>query len=338
MIRPGPSDKDALVTDDGLVFCVFSYLHEPDRITAYLQYLPGGPDPRRDRVKPMDFPYVGAVVGTMDWLADHHPHYVDTCPVRGVRLPLVPVGRIARYYRPEVRLAELLAAPRDSLEELAAQFARAIAAAAAIPLTALGITGSVLLDLHDPATSDIDLVVYGCAAAERVRQAFLAGQIEGVTGMTPPRVERWLHLMSTRHPHTLEEAAYFIARRWNYGFYRGREFSIKAIRSQDEILEPWPSRPYRHGGLVRVRATISQAWESGYLPAVYGLTDLQWLNGSEAVPAATVASFEGLYAGAFDPGQRVEICGRWEETGPGHYQIVVGSAEFSGREYIRLAM
>jgi uncharacterized protein len=330
-----PRDKDYSQTHDGLYFCVYAYLHEPERITAYLQYLPGGPDPRRDRVKPMDFPHVGAVVSTMDWLAANYPQYVAVCPIRQVRLPLVPVSRIARYYRPEERLAAILAAPHDPLEQLAGDFARAVAEAADIPLGALGITGSVLLDIHDPETSDLDLVVYGRETAERVHRAFAGGVVPDVAPMPPHRTERWLRLISTVHPHTREEAAYFIRRRWNYGFHRGREFGIKAVRRHDEITERLPDRPYRHGGLVRLQATIADAGESCFLPAIYRLTDLHWLDG-EPMPIATAAAFEGLYAGAFDAGQRIEITGRWEETGDGRCQVVVGSEAFRGREYMRL--
>lgn len=329
-----PLDKDYVQTTEGLFFCVYSYLHEPERLTAYLQYLPGGPDPRRDRVKPMDFPHVGAVADVMAWLKEHHPEYVAHCPIRGLELPLVPMARVSRYFRPEERLQAILREPKDELEALAAAFARTVAASAEIGLDDLGITGSVLLDVHDPATSDIDLVVYGREAALRVKAAFLQGHVPDVTSMTPARVERWLSLMSTHHPHTRAEAAYLVGRRWNYGFWRGREFGIKPVRAVAAVTDLFPTVPYQHGDLVCLRARITDASEGIYLPAVYRLTDAEPMDG-DASGIDSVASFEWLYAGAFDAGQCVEIRGRREEIGPGQVRVAVGTALYRGHEYIR---
>lgn len=353
-----PLDKDYLLTTDGLYFCVFSYLHPPDGYTAYLQYLPGPPgsDPRRGRIKPMDFPHVGAVAGTMDWLREHYPHYVRFCPVRSVELPLVPKARVARYYQPGPRLEQVLAEPRDLLEAEVAEFAQVLARASGLPLTAFGVTGSVLLDVHDPDSSDMDLVVYGTAAAARVREAVLVGRVPDLAPMRADRVERWLRLMSTHHPITRDEAAYFVGRRWNYGFFRGREFSIKAVRTPAEVTEAYGARTYQGVGLVTVRGRVADAAEAAFLPAVYRLEGVEVVAGPSETPAdavagppvapadavagppvalAEVVAFEGLYQGAFDPGQAVEVCGKLERASDGTYRVVVGSAEYRGREYMK---
>lgn len=334
-----PKDKDGIRTDDGLYFCVFSYLHPPDGYTAYLQYLPVPADRAGARNKPMDFPHVGAVVSTTDWLEANHPRYVRRCPVRGVRLPIVPAERVAAYICPERRMAEILRRPGDPLEEDVAAFTTAIAAASGVPQEAFGVTGSVAMRVHDPAGSDIDLVVYGEANARRVRAAFLAGNVEGVKPMPEARIERWLRLIPQHHSHTREEAAYLIAQRWNYGFFRGREFSLRAVRADAEIAERYGAERYRACELVRLQARITGG-QPMFVPALYELAEVRTLEGP-AAPVTRVVSFEWLYAGAFYPGQAIEVQGKLEAILPGDdrgragWRVVVGSAEHRGREYIR---
>jgi predicted nucleotidyltransferase len=179
-----PKDRDFLLTVDGLLFCVVGYLHPPDRLTAYVKYAPltsspspsgrGGTGVRVWRRGEVTYDRVLArysldsVRDTLRFLQENYPHYIHHCPVRDMVFSMVPLDRVAEYYVPEVRLAEIMAAPRDPLEEEAAALAAQLAQATGIPVTALGVTGSLLPGIHNPAFSDIDLTVYGSADAWRV--------------------------------------------------------------------------------------------------------------------------------------------------------------------------
>lgn len=331
-----PREKDYIRTDDGLYFCVFSYRHPPDGYAAYLQYLPTAGHPRRDRIKPMDFPHVGAVARTMGFLADKYPHYVR--PGREHPLPVVPAERVAVYYCPEQRLCELLAGPRDELERLIAQMARDLADAAGIPITSLGVTGSVLLDVHHPPTSDIDLVVYGAPAARRVREALRAGRVPGARPMLPEWLRTWQNHILRHLGLSPEAAAYFIRRAWYRGWYGGREFSIRPVRTDAEIQAGGDGCPaegdWRPAGPMRVRARVAGAAEAMFVPACYPLEHVQVLEGMPLRPARLVA-YEGIYADALDPGQEVEAMGKLEVRADGDRRLVVGTLEYRGREYIR---
>ncbi|BDG60443.1 hypothetical protein caldi_15330 [Caldinitratiruptor microaerophilus] len=347
-----PWDRDLIRSVDGLYFTVYGYEHPPGGAACFLQYVPVPGDPGRG-AKPMDYPHGGAVVETTRWLAEHYPHYVR--PGRGSPLPVVPAGRVGAYFRPAEGLAGIRRrGPRDALEETLLEFTDLLARAAGIPPERLGITGSLLLGVHDPATSDMDLAIYGREQALRAREAIVGGCLPHVTRVPPEHRARWLRRMTVHHPHSPAEALYLIERRWHYGYYRGREFSLKAVRDPAGPPPPVPG-PGRALGRVRVRGTVADAADGCFTPALYRLRDLEWAGGAPAglAPDADlpVWSFEALYSWAFDPGQRVEVDGVLEEalapdTGgagpadragsPGsRLRVLVGTAGGAGRDGMR---
>lgn len=348
-----PWDRDLIRTVEGLYFTVYGYDHPPGGAACFLQYVPRPGRPGRG-LKPMDYPHGGAVVETTAWLARHHPVYV--APGRGSPLPVVPEERVEAYFSPCAGLAAIRQrGPRDALEEEVLAFTDLLSRVAGIPPERLGITGSVLLGVHDPATSDMDVVICGGDMARRARDAILAGAVPDVTPVPPDHAARWLRLMTAHHPHTPAEARYLIGRRWHYGYWRGREFSLKTVRDpavRDPAGAPpgaacgpraAPSGggrpPARALGRVRVRGTVASADEACYTPAVYTLADVTWPDGSAGaagpVPELPVWSFEALYSWAFDPGQRVEAVGLLEEAG-GDLRLLVGTAAGAGSECMRV--
>lgn len=100
--------------------------------------------------------HVRHVVETIGFLRRDYARYVWTDPTSDLTFSFVPRDAVARYYRPEARLAEILAGSGDALETEVAGLVRRLTAASGLPAAAFGITGSVR-----PAFSDIDLIVYG---------------------------------------------------------------------------------------------------------------------------------------------------------------------------------
>jgi len=117
----------------------------------------------------------------------------------------------------------------------------------------------------------------------------------------------------------------FAERRWNYGVYMGTYFSVHPVRTDSEVAEAYGDNRYIPLGGVRGSATVADASEGIYLPAVYGLEDVETDSGREV---AEVASYEGLYADMFYEGERIEFGGVLErvEGKRGVHRVVVGGA------------
>jgi predicted nucleotidyltransferase len=158
-------DRDFVETVEGFLFCLVGYLHPPDRYTAYLKYTPApiGRWARADIFYHRELPFyhVRNVMVTLEALARDHPRYVWHDPVRDLRFSFVPREAVRTYYQPEARLADLLRQPKDALEEDVAALGQLLSSASGVAPEHFGITGSILLRLHDPAFSDIDLGDFG---------------------------------------------------------------------------------------------------------------------------------------------------------------------------------
>jgi len=335
-----PKERDFLRTREGMFFCVTGYLHPPDRYTAYLKYSPDPLGKWRDGEtayrRELPYYHVRNVLETLHYLERRYPWYVYDCPVRGIRFSMVPREYVVRYYAPQERLAGILAEPRDPLEEETRSLAMEVAACAGIGPEDLGVTGSILIGLHDPAFSDIDLLVYGLENARKVRETLSEGRSPQIRRPDAEFIARWCRRITERFPLTLEEAQYVAGRRWNYGFYRGRYFSIHPTRTDAEITEQYGEHIYRGRGAARIQAVVVEAGESLFLPAVYRVGDVRVLDGApEAVEVREVVACEGLYCDVADAGQEIEALGKLESVDGEPRRLVIGTTWLKGAEYIK---
>ena len=334
-----PKDRDFVETVEGMLFCVVDYLHPPGKVTAYLKYSPA-PEGRWQRDgaafhRELAYYHAHQVGQTLDYLEAHYPEYIDTCPVRDMRFSMIPHERVALYYRPEARLAQVLERPGDSMEQELAALTESLLAATGIPLESLGITGSMLLGIHNPSFSDLDIIVYGVEAADCLRSVLAGPGIPGVGPVMPSVLARWRRDSMDHHGLSEAQVDWLITRRWNYASYEGRRYlSFHPTRSDAEIREHYGDHTYRDAGVCRLRAVVTDAAEAIYLPAIYRVAQVHFLEGPEA-DVREIRSYEGLFGEVADAGQEIEARGKLEriDGGPAH-RLVIGSSHRAGREYV----
>ena len=326
-MRP-PKDRDFVETVEGLFFCLVGYLHPPGRYAAYLKYTPAhaGKWARGDVAYRRELPYyhVRHVRRTLEWLEAEHPRYLWTDPATGLRFSHVPVDWVARYYVPEHRLAEIVANPADPLERETRDLATLLAGAAGLPLEALGVSGSILLGLHNPAFSDIDFLVYGADSARRLRAVIDGLEGEGLVRLPEGRRAQWRAETSTRFGLDGDAVANLEARRWHYRLFRGRYVSFHPTHADHEIREAYGDRRYTPLGRAVAEARVTDAGEAMFLPAVYRVADVRWHEGGPG-PLEEIVAFEGLYCNAADAGERIVVTGHLEADRAGGRRLVVGS-------------
>jgi predicted nucleotidyltransferase len=334
-----PKDRDFVETSEGLFFCVVGHLHPPDRYAAYLKYVPAatGKWARGEVSYRRQLPYyhVRHVVETIEFLKRDYPRYVWSDPTSDLTFSFVHRDAVARYYRPEARLAEILAGPGDALEAEVAALVRRLTESSGLPAAAFGITGSVLLGLHNPAFSDIDLLVYGARNAARVKAAVAALTGDGLDALPEERRAPWRRETAERFGLPADAVATIEARRWNYFLAGGRYVSIHPTRSDEEITEAYGEARYRAIGPATVDATVTDATESVFLPAVYRVADVRVVEG-EARAVGEIRSFEGLFCQLADRGDWVRATGRLEAREDGVARLVVGTAAVPGGGVMRV--
>jgi len=338
-----PKDRDFLETAEGLFFCVVGYLHPPDAFTAYLKYRPGSRG-RWERggvryVRMMDAYSAANMKSSSEWLRSQFPHYLARCRVRGIELPLVPRGRVVRYYMPEVRLMELMGGPRDPLEHRVCQLVDLLSGESRVPASCFGITGSILLNIHNPSFSDIDLVVFGARNARRVARAAKRLLDEG---QLEPYTEREITVWKRRQARLFDLPKEYVERlvwpSWSRGRIEGTPYSLLPVRTDEEISEEYEEERFKALGVVELTATVSGDDESLFIPAIYDVKDVTLHQGPKRTPPITkVVSFEGVFAGCARRGQHIRVRGTLEEVRDRRrrilrYQVVIGT--FTSRGWL----
>jgi predicted nucleotidyltransferase len=338
--RRKPKDRDFIETLEGLLFCVVGYLHPPDKTTAYLKYSPAeqGQWQRSGTAyhRELAFYHAHQVALTLEDLEQHYPQYIHDCPVRDMRFSMVPHDRVRTYYDPQARLTEILAHPNDALEEETVRVVAEIQRTAGIPAAELGITGSILLSIHNPAFSDIDLVVYGRKNAQVLRGIMSDLALEGASPMDEAYKDDWRQGVEKHFGLTSSQADWLVSRRWNFVYFGqgAHVVSLHPTRTDDEILEVYGEHMYRDAGTARIQATITNADDAIFLPAIYMVDRVHFLEG-QAVELTEICTYEGLFGQIGEAGQRVEARGKLEriDGGPNH-RLVIGSSHRTGSEYI----
>jgi uncharacterized protein len=335
-----PGDREFFQTIDGMFFCVTGYLHPPDRYTAYLKY---SPDPKgkwkQGKIayrRELPYYHVRNVSKTLDFLEAQYPDYVTYCPVRGIRFSLIPRHCVDRYFNPRQCLTRILVDPRDPLEKEVCNLVGEIAGCSGVRPDNFGITGSILIGLHNQNWSDIDLLVYGRKNSGAVRRTLAAGDSDGIRKADVEQRKQWCKRVSERFSLTFEEAWGFSLRRWNYGFFQNRYFSIHPVRTDSEITEDYGDHRYRSIGVSRIRAAVHSIDDSMFLPATYGVHQVQVLEGSpEGAEIREIVSYEGLFCDVVDAGRKIEARGKIETVDGRPWRMVIGAAGKNGVGFIK---
>jgi hypothetical protein len=343
----GFRDRDYLRTPEGYLFCVLGSVHPADRAIAYLKYVPdpsgmwGRADERLRRA--LRNYTMHDLLETFQFLEQHHPEYLYDSSVMGIKISAVPVNRISAHFKPEEKLLQLSRMERpDDLQRKAFELASLISDESGVPLRFFGVTGSILLDIHRDF-SDIDLTVYGRRASESVKEALkqiYSEEDHPIRRFDKERIREWCQRRARMHSLSYEEAARIFEKRWNRGLFVGIAFSIHPVRLEEEVHEKYGDRIYRPRGMIKIEARVSDSSEADFLPSIYKVEEVRVLEGEKVTDITEVTSYEGLYGGLAEEGEKILSYGKLEtiidkRTGEQYHRVLVGSKEARGSDYIK---
>ncbi|RLI31704.1 hypothetical protein DRO51_03430 [Candidatus Bathyarchaeota archaeon] len=338
-------DRDYIQTIENLFFCVVGYVHPPGRVISYLKYIPrnnlkGG----YERI--LAFYTIPNIEKTLTYLEKNYPKYIiyDN-KTYGSKFSSVPLSSIKLHLRPEERVSEIIAQDKklDYLESKALKFILKLSEVSGVPTKFFGITGSILLKIHNPDFSDIDITVYGLENSLKVKEAVLdmyEDPSSGLSKFTGKLLRDWCNDKAKLYPLTVKEAEELYRRIWNRGIFEEKMFSIHPTRLSNEIREKYGEKIIHQKDLVDVDVKILDAEESIFMPSTYKVEETICRSPKIKVDIDELVSYEGLYCGIFSEGEWVSVRGVLEEVedkrkGKSYFRVVVGSLKAKGKDYIK---
>jgi len=342
----GYRDRDYVQTIEEYFFCVIGPVHPQDRVIAYLKYVPDpagnwGQKNRRFR-RVLRYYTVMDLLETLKFL-ERHPEYLYDSSVMGIKISAVPKNRVSVHFKPEEKMSRLLKMKKpDILQQKSVDLAKLISDESGVLMEYFGVTGSVLLDIHQ-VFSDIDLVVYGVENGQIVKEALMRMYEERrspIHRFDEKKAKEWCMEKAKRYPLTFEDASHIFQRKWGRGLFHGTMFSMHPIKLEEDITEKYGDRVFKPEDMAKIEATVSDVSEADFLPAVYKVEDVKVVYGNRVEDLHEVASYEGLYGGITEEGEKIVAYGKLERVidkklGKEHHRILIGSKEAEGRDYIK---
>ncbi len=310
---------------DGLIFDVKGLLHPPNRVIAYLRYFPDNYGEReRGGVR---YRKVYSLAERDAILKAKRPEYLYFDPVFGIILEGVPRKRVARIYDPREKLSQLLGRERSGLEEAAAHLALKIARNAKIPLSSIGVSGSMLVGLAGKS-SDIDLVVFGEENSRKAYEAVGALMSEGedVKPYDEIGLKRLYEFRIEDTTMSYEEFVRSERRKHMSGLVMNYDFFLRFVKFPEEYGESYGEKRYNPLGYALIEGVVSDDSDSIFTPCRYVLEKARVLDGVKK-PVSEVFSLRGRFSDQAREGEKIIARGKIEavksEEGE-YFRLVIG--------------
>jgi len=341
-----PLDHEYFIDKHGIIFCVIGYSHPPHKIIAYPKYMPAfhsnelwirGTIHYRRITKyytPKEIRSWGSYLKQVKAFYEEYDYFYNT------QLIKVPKEAIMEYLEPKKGLNNIIHhGPQDHLEHKALNLVFLLAQNSGLPTSSFGISGSILLRMHHER-SDIDIIVYGLRGGWLVKQAIIELSKQAtIMNLPRPEVEKTLTILCKNCGIPYEHAVKVVKRRWRRGVYEGTLFSITPVFSETEVLKynVYGKRIYRNVKPVTIDAEVTNNTLSIIYPSIYEVK-VQRVYGAgeiEAKDIKYIVSYNSIFLGLFDVGERVKATGILQqvidlEDNITYYHVLIGSREEPG--------
>ena len=323
-------EGDLIETKDSIVFDVKGLVHPPNRIVAFIRYVPD-PNGNRERDQKRYSKYY-ALSKRYDLLKREYPQYLVNDPVFNTLLCEVPLADVKTHYLPAQGLQDLRNKNNlDEAETAALRFMEILKEQARVQWSKLGVSGSILVKLHEPS-SDIDLIVYGSETGYRVQETMKEMLENKSSPFKAYNLDGLRELFDFRSKDTITSFEDFVrtdSRKVSHGKFMGKHFFIRFVKDLNEISEQYGSIIYKPEGRARIRATIADDSEAIFTPCSYKLANVEVLEGTKVEPLEEIVSFRGRFCEQARSGEAVIAEGKLErvqqEGKDDHFRLLLGS-------------
>ena len=323
-------EGDVIETFDNIFFDVKGMVHPPERVVAFIRFVP---DLKGDRKRNgATYRKVYALSERYALLRQAFPQYLIYDQVFNEHLCEVPVKTVKYHYKPVDRLRDLRQEDKlDEVERQALRFAELLKENANVSWSKIGISGSILVKLHTE-TSDVDPIVYGSETSYKVHST-LGSLLEDSESLFKPYSLKELNeLFDFRSKDTAMRFEDFVkteSRKVLQGKFMGRDYFIRFVKDWNEIEEKYGTIIYKPKGYAKIKATVVEDSEAIFTPCCYKIDKVEILEGTSIEAIEEIVSFRGRFCEQARKGETVIAQGKVEkiqkEGKREHFRLLLGN-------------
>jgi predicted nucleotidyltransferase len=324
-------EGDLIKTENHVIFDVKGLVHPPNKLVAFPRYIPS---PQGTRVSQKEvYGKIYSFSERFKFLEQNMPDLIVHDPVFDETLCEVPADIVEERYEPVEKLRLLRTSKAlGGLERKALQLAEALKEAAAIPWSAIGISGSVLVGLYT-STSDIDPVVYGVENCRRAYEALESLLKDAASKFKPYSRGELLALFDFRSKDTIMSFEDFVrveSRKAFQGMFDGTDYFIRFVKDWSQISEQYGDVCYKNSGDAKITATIADDSEALFTPCIYRIENVKVAEGPKLEPITEIVSFRGRFCEQARKDEAVTAQGKVERVTDkrntkAYYRIILGN-------------
>jgi predicted nucleotidyltransferase len=286
-------DRDAIVTEEGLVFRVFGYSHPSDACVCDVEYAPAtifkSDNPKAFRNQGQNVFYKFYEDEGWKFVQNSYPQYMLLHEMLQKRVIGVNHRAISGVRKPEKELKKLVQTePEDSLLATMRKVLDIAVNQAGLPIENFGVFGSLLHGFYHPEFSDIDLTVYGKENIARLRKTLqeLHGSESSLLRNEFETDESIKGKAWRFQNFTPKEFLWHQRRKFIYALFDSKE-NGRTIKTEFEPVKDWkdirseydPAARIFQRGWVRMLARVGEDSEAPFIPSVYHIEPLKILEG-----------------------------------------------------------
>jgi len=322
-------DRDAPITEEGLIFRVYGYAHPPGFCVCDLEYAPEtvykSVDPRSLRERDGKRFYKFYFDGGLNFVKKRFPRYQFF--YRPLRTHLVGLAeeQILEMRRPDERLRLIFDSDReDALVQALRELLMKIFEVSKLEISDFGIFGSIMHDFYNPKYSDLDLVVYGRKQLLELMEALNALYSDAGSGFEN-EFGRWDLSMPPLHwrfkYYSKAEYGWHQRRKTVYALYKsaGLKRTVKVefepVRRWSEIINEYADdERIKSLGWVEATVRILDDSESFFMPSIYPVEALRIGKRFKNVDVERVVSYVEEFRMQLKEGEEGIVRGRLERV------------------------
>jgi len=320
-------DRDAPVTQEGIIFRVYGYDHPPTACVCDVEYAPEtiyrSRDPRavRDRLPIRYYKFYGDE--GLRFVMKNYPQYTFFHEPLQRKMVGVREGQLSEIRRPDHRFQLFFSEEPDRMTDAAISLVEMVMEVSGLSYNDFGVFGSLLHDFYNEHFSDIDLVIYGRRNLLNLVDALGClyeedGPLANEFSQPSPTLlnKNWRF-----KNYSLQEYLFYEMRKMIYAVYDSPELGRK-VKVEFEPVKNWseikneydPKSRITYKGWVRVEATVAEDEDSYFTPAVYYLEDVEVVSGVKVDDVVRAVTYVEEFKMMARKGDRVVIEGMLEEV------------------------